>query len=50
MKLFLNAKGQTNTYVPIGGLLLVVVVVIGIWYYNEHKNDITIHPPHIEVH
>ena len=50
MKLRLNIKGYTNSYVPLTAVLLVAGLIFGIWYYNEHRNDIVIHPPHIEVH
>ncbi len=50
MKLFLNAKGQANIYSPLLGVILVAGLVFYIWYHNDHKDDITIHPPHIDVH
>lgn len=50
MNLLQNAKGQTNSYVPLTGVILVAAIIFGIWYYNNHRNDIVIHPPHIDVH
>jgi hypothetical protein len=50
MKLFQNAKGQTNYYVPLTAVIIVAGLIFGIWYYNSHRNDIVIHPPHIDVH
>ncbi len=50
MKLFQNDEGQTNTYYPLGAVIIVVGLIFCIWYYNYHRNDIVIHPPHIEAH
>jgi hypothetical protein len=42
--------GEVNWYFMLIGAMLVVVIIFGTEYYNNHKNDVTIHPPHVVVH
>jgi hypothetical protein len=46
----LTAKGETNMYYIALGVMLTVLVIFGLNYYHDHRNDVTVHPPHIEVH
>jgi len=50
MKLLQNSKGEGNIYLPVSGVVVVIAIIFFLWYYNEHRNDVVIHPPHIEVH
>ena len=46
----LQPKGETNVYYIILGVLIVLAVLFAVKYHDDHKNDITIHPPHIDGH
>ncbi len=30
--------------------LVIILVILGIKYHDDHRDDIVIHPPHIDVH
>jgi|GEM_PF-1359559 hypothetical protein len=42
-------KGETNVYYIVLGVFLTLAVIFALKYHDDHKNDITIHPPHIDV-
>ena len=46
----ISPKGETNVYYVVLGVLITLAVIFSIKYYNDHRNDVTIHPPHIDVH
>jgi hypothetical protein len=44
-----SQKGETR----INALVIVIVIIliiVGIKYHDDHRDDIVIHPPHIDVH
>jgi hypothetical protein len=43
-------KGESNTYYILIGAALAVLIIFGIGYYNDHHNDVVIHPPQVDVH
>jgi len=43
-------KGGTTANTLLMGIVIAILIIFGIKYYNDHHNDIVIHPPHIEVH
>ncbi len=46
----LRMMGEANLYYIALGVLLTLLIIFSAKYYNDHKNDITVHPPHVEVH
>jgi hypothetical protein len=46
----LRIMGETNLYYIALGVLLTLLIIFSCKYYNDHKNDVTIHPPVIDVH
>jgi hypothetical protein len=45
-----NQKGETNMYYVVMGIVIALVIVVMVKYFHDHNNDITIHPPVINVH
>ena len=43
-------KGEANAYYILWGVVIALLVVFGVKYHNDHRDDVVIHPPHIEVH
>lgn len=41
--------GETRMNALLIGII-VIFIIFGIKYYNDHHDDIVIHPPHIDVH
>ncbi len=50
MKPFQNAKGETNMYYVVVGILIALAIFFCVRYYNDHHNDVVIHPPVVNVH
>jgi len=46
----LTSHGEATGYYIVLGVVITVLVIISWNYYNNHRNDITVHPPHIDVH
>jgi hypothetical protein len=46
----ITQKGETSTGYILMGVVITLLVIFGVKYYNDHRNDVVIHPPHIEVH
>lgn len=46
----LSPKGETSLGYIAVGVLIALAVLFAFKYHDDHKNDITIHPPHIDVH
>jgi hypothetical protein len=46
----LAPKGETNGYYIILGVLIALAVIFVVKYHDDHKDDLTIHPPHIDLH
>ena len=45
-----NQKGETKIYFVVLGILLAIGVFFAIKNYQDHRNDINIHLPKVEVH
>jgi predicted negative regulator of RcsB-dependent stress response len=46
----LTSRGEANSYYIVLGVLITVLVIFSWNYYTNHRNDVTVHPPHIDVH
>lgn len=46
----LTSKGETSVVYIALGVLIALAIIFAVKYHDDHKNDITIHPPHIDVH
>ena len=46
----INQKGETNFLYVVLGVLLTLVVIVGIKYYQDRDHNITIHVPTVDAH
>jgi hypothetical protein len=45
----IQPKGEINVYYIVLGVLIALAVLFAVKYHNDHKNDVTIHAPRIDV-
>ncbi|HXL73371.1 MAG TPA: hypothetical protein VN963_07075 [bacterium] len=45
-----DQSGGTSATILLTGMAIAILVIFGIKYYDDHQNDVVIHPPHIDVH
>jgi hypothetical protein len=46
----ITQKGGANTNYILMGVVIAILVIYTVKYYNDHRDDVVVHPPHIEVH
>ncbi len=44
-----SQKGETRINALVIGVVI-LLIIFGIKHYDDHRDDIVIHPPHIDVH
>lgn len=45
-----DQKGGTSANILLTGMALAILIIFGLKYYDDHHNDVVIHPPQIDVH
>jgi seryl-tRNA synthetase len=45
-----NQKGEAKLVYILTGIGLTIAVIFLIQYYQDHRQDVVVHVPHVEVH